>query len=211
MSPVLCMVTDRRRAGTAEALVARVAAAAAAGAQLVQVREPDLEARALLELVRAIVTAVHGSRTRVLVNDRLDVALAAGAHGVHLRGTSVPAARLRALAPPGFLVGRSVHAADEAARARADGGLDYLIFGTVFESGSKPEAPAAGVTRLGDAVAAAAGLPVLGIGGVTVARSGMLAGAGCAGLAAIGLFADGPVSALPQVLAAVRSAWENGR
>jgi thiamine-phosphate pyrophosphorylase len=203
------MVTDRRRAPTTEALLRRVTAAAGAGVQLIQIREADLEARALLDLVRAVVGAVRGSHARVLVNDRLDVALAGGAHGVHLRSASMPAPRARFLAPPGFLVGRSVHSVEDAARARAAGGLDYLLFGTVFETASKPGAPAAGVTTLGEVVTASGGLPVLGIGGVTTARAGALARAGCAGLAAIGLFADGPPTALPATLAAIRSAWEN--
>ena len=210
MSPVVCMVTDRRRFPSSDALLRRVAAAAGAGVQLVQVREPDLAAHALLDLVRAVVAAVRGSRARVLVNDRLDVALAGGAHGVHLRGASMPAPRVRALVPPGFLVGRSVHGAGEAARARAAGGLDYLLFGTVFETPSKPGVAAAGAARLGEVVVASAGVPVLGIGGVTTAeRAGALSRSGCAGLAAIGLFADGPEAALPGTLAAVRSAWEN--
>ncbi len=89
-------------------------------------------------------TAVKGTRTRILVNDRLDVALAAGAHGVHLRGDSMPASRARSLAPIGFLIGRSVHSVDEAVRRHADGGVDYLLFGAVFAdhvqagSGARP-------------------------------------------------------------------------
>lgn len=209
MSPVLCLVTDRRRAATVDALVRRVEVAAGAGVHLVQVREPDLETRALLDLVRRIVAAVRGSRTRVVVNDRLDVALAAGAHGAHLRGSSPPAARARGLAPPGFLLGRSVHAADEAAWACAGGGLDYLVFGTVFATASKPEGRAVGTAALEEVVAVAGGVPVLGIGGVTVARAGAIARTGSAGLAAIGLFADPVEAELPQSLAAVRAAWEN--
>lgn len=209
MSPVLCLVTDRRRAATTDALVRRVAIAAGAGVHLVQVREPDLDTRALLDLVKRLVAAVRGSRTRVVVNDRLDVALAAGAHGAHLPGSSLPAARARALAPPGFLLGRSVHATDEAAGACAGGGLDYLVFGTVFATGSKPEGRAAGAAALEEAVAVAAGVPVLGIGGVTVARAGAIARTGSVGLAAIGLFADPVETELPEALAAVRAAWEN--
>src|SRR5688572_21057384 len=103
------MITDRRRfAGAEDALVQRVAAAAAAGVNLVQVRERDLDARDLTRLVARCVSAVQGTRARILVNDRLDVALAAGAHGVHLRGDSLPASRARALAPIGVLIGRSV-------------------------------------------------------------------------------------------------------
>src|SRR5512134_2250555 len=123
MRPVACMITDRRRvAGGEDALVQRVAAAAVAGVNLVQVRERDMEARDLSRLVTRCVAAVRGTHTRILVNDRRDVALPAGAHGVHLRGDSLPASRARSLAPIGFLIGRSVHTSAEAVVAYADGG-----------------------------------------------------------------------------------------
>jgi thiamine-phosphate pyrophosphorylase len=112
------MVTDRQRLGAdaEDLLVDRVAAAARAGVHLVQVRERDLEGAALMQLVERCVVAVRSTFARVIVNDRLDVALAAGAHGVHLRSDSMPAGRVRAVVPRGFLIGRSVHAAGEAAR-----------------------------------------------------------------------------------------------
>jgi thiamine-phosphate pyrophosphorylase len=122
-------VTDRQRSGGADGVVARAAWAARAGVHLVQVRERDLEGRALTDLVARCVAAVRGTRARVVVNERFDVALAAGAHGVHLRAGSMAAARVRGAAPPGFLIGRSVHAPEEAADP---GAVDYLIFGTVF-------------------------------------------------------------------------------
>jgi thiamine-phosphate pyrophosphorylase len=183
------MITDRSRfAGAEEALLTRVAAAVREGVDLVQVRERDLDARSLTRLVERCVAAAAGTRTRVLVNDRVDVALAAAAHGVHLRGDSMPAARVRAMAPRAFLVGRSVHSRDEAVRAEAEGGLDYLLFGTVFETVSKPGIAAAGVTALADA-AKATRLPVLAVGGITAARVAAVVEAGAAGFAAIGLFA----------------------
>jgi thiamine-phosphate pyrophosphorylase len=183
------MVTDRRHYGTGwpEALVAQVAAAATAGVQLVQVREPDLDGGVLLQLVRDCVAAVRGTRTRVLVNDRVDVALAAGAHGVHLPAQGVDASAVRAIARPPFLVGRSVHALDEAEQAARAGQLDFLIFGTVFESDSKRGVIPAGVEALAT-VARAVPLPVLAIGGVTLAHLPAVRRAGAAGAAAIGLF-----------------------
>ena len=200
MRPVVCMITDRRRLGAddgagaetgAEAgIVQRVAAAAAAGIDLVQVRERDMDARALSRLVSRCLDAVKGTRTRVLVNDRLDVALTTGAHGVHLRSDSMSAPRSRSLAPIGFLIGRSVHSVDEAVRVTADGGVDYLLFGAVFATPSKPGHPPAGVRMLAD-VAAATSVPVLGVGGITAETVTQLAGTGSAGFAAIGWFADG--------------------
>jgi thiamine-phosphate diphosphorylase len=125
----------------------------------------------------------------VLVNDRLDVALAAGAHGVHLRSDSMPASRARSLAPIGFLIGRSVHTRAEAVAVCGAGGLDYLLFGPVFATASKPGQAPAGVDALAD-VAAAVSVPVLAVGGMTADTSTRLAGTASAGFAAIGWFAD---------------------
>jgi len=184
------MITDRRRlAGSDDALVQRVAAAAAAGVDLVQVRERDMESRDLTQLVIRCVAAVRGTRARILVNDRLDVALTAGAHGVHLRSDSMPASRARVLTPIGFLIGRSVHSLAEAITASEGGGLDYLLFGTVFATVSKPGQAPAGVKALAE-VSAAVRLPVLGVGGISRDTAPELEGTGCAGFAAIGWFAD---------------------
>jgi len=175
---------------TSNDLIDRIGAAARAGVHLVQIRQPGLDGRPLTELVRAAIDAVRGTATRVLVNDRLDVALAAGAAGVHLRSDSPAAARVRAITPRGFLVGRSVHGVEDARTAAEDGALDYVIYGTVFASDSKPGAEAAGPERLA-AVCAAVSMPVLAIGGMTPARLGAVAAAGADGFAAIGLFARG--------------------
>jgi thiamine-phosphate diphosphorylase len=184
--PILCAITDRRRLP----ILAQVAAAADAGLDWVQIREPDLPAAELYEVVRHAVAEVSGSATRIIVNDRLDVAIAAGAHGVHLRGTSFDASRARTEAKAGFLIGRSVHHVEEAVAAEGGGGLDYLIFGTMFPTTSKPEGhPLAGPEALRAAVAACR-VPVLGIGGITLENVGRIAATGAAGVAAIGLFLD---------------------
>jgi thiamine-phosphate diphosphorylase len=206
VNPVVCLVTDRQRTGGADGVVERVAWAMRAGVHLVQVRERDLDGRALTILVGRCVDAARGSRTRILVNDRLDVALAAGAHGVHLRGDSLPASRVRAIAPPGFLVGRSVHERDEAIRADTDGGLDYLLFGTVFETGSKPGRRTAGAGALA-AVVSGVRVPVLAIGGVTPDNLGEVAAAGAAGFAAIGLFAVTSETAVVDAMSRASAAW----
>jgi thiamine-phosphate pyrophosphorylase len=194
--PILAMVTDRRRRGNddgaAEALLRAVRHAAAAGIDLIQVREFGLDDRRLVDLVGRIVAATAGSHCRIVVNARADIALAAGAHGVHLRGTSPSAARVRAIAGRGFLIGRSVHSVEEAEIAEKSGGCDYLIFGTVFPSGSKAAGhPVAGVAALAR-VCARVRLPVLAIGGVTVANVDQVAASGAGGIAAIDLFAALP-------------------
>lgn len=209
MTPVICLITDRSRGGGADGTVERVAWAARAGVHLVQVRERDLDGRPLTALVRRCVEAVRGSRARVLVNDRLDVALAAGAHGVHLRADSMPASRVRALCPPGFVVGRSVHARDEAIAAVAAGGLDYLMFGTVFPTPSKPGRTPAGPSSLA-AVAAVSAVPVLAVGGVSPDNIGKVAAAGAAGFAAIGFFVVASEAALAASVGAATAAFTAG-
>ncbi len=216
MKPVLCLVTDRRRLVAAppsaetqeDALVACVTAAARAGVHLIQVRERDLDGRRLTRLVRRCVEAVHGTAARVLVNDRMDVALAADAHGVHLPGHGVAAPRVRALAPPGFVIGRSVHHSTEAARVAEEGGVDYLVFGTVFSTTSKAGVAPAGVQGLAAAVSAVS-IPVLAIGGITLERMPDIARSGAGGVAAIGLFVEGcaagPSSLSALVAAATRA------
>jgi thiamine-phosphate diphosphorylase len=186
MAPILCMITDGSHAAGSDdgALVRAVRDCAHAGAHLIQIREHGVEAGHLARLVAACVEAVTGTRARVLVNDRLDVALAARAHGVHLRETSIPPREVRTICPAGFLVGRSVHTAADAARLGRDGGLDYLIFGAVFATPSKPGAPAAGLDALRLAVRGTT-LPVLAVGGVNVSNAADVGATGAAGLAAI--------------------------
>jgi thiamine-phosphate diphosphorylase len=189
MGPVLCFVTDRRRFGASweSALLDRVRAAAVAGVHLVQIRERDLDGGPLMRLVCSCLEAVRGTQTRIIVNDRLDVALAARAHGVHLRGDSFAPRRIRSWAPSEFLIGRSVHSVEEAVVAAEPGGVDYLVFGTVFSSASKPGHPPVGLGEL-SAVVRATRVPVLAIGGVTAdgIREVMMTGA--AGVAGISMF-----------------------
>jgi len=183
------LVTDRRRlAPEARTIDAELRAldgqldeAMAAGIDIVQVRERDLDTGPLAAFVRRLVS--RAGATRILVNDRADVARAAGAHGVHLRGESAPAGRVRTIGLD-WIIGRSVHEGDEVTQA-ADG-TDYVLFGTVFLTASKQVA-SAGVTALG-AMVSQSPIPVLAIGGITAERAVACVGAGAAGVAAIGLF-----------------------
>jgi thiamine-phosphate pyrophosphorylase len=180
----LCLVTDRRR----RSVVEQCRDAVRAGVDLIQVRERDLEAAALSALVAELVRLTRATETRVVVNERLDVALASGADGVHLRGDSIPAARARSMAPAGFLIGRSVREAAGAVDAAA--GTDYLIAGTVFPSSSKPGLrDHLGLEGLA-AIVRSVPVPVLAIGGMSLDRIGPVAEAGAAGVAAINLFLE---------------------
>ena len=206
MRPVLCLITERRRWADEAALLGSVAAAAQAGVHLIQVREHDLEGRALVSLVRRCLAVSRGTRARVLVNDRLDVALAAGAHGVHLREASMPAPYVRALAPPGFLIGRSVHSVAGARRVSAQGGLDYLAFGPVRPTTSKPGAAGAGLDALAEVVASTP-LPVLALGGIDASAARAIGRTGVAGMAAIGFWAGCPADHIAAAAEAFSTAF----
>jgi thiamine-phosphate pyrophosphorylase len=214
--PILCLVTDRRRLvggdGDVHAACVRLAAlsrdAVTAGIDLIQVRERDLETAQLVDVVGDLVEIARGSATRVVVNDRPDVALACGADGVHLRSDSIPPAAARAVAGPGMLIGRSVHRLDEAVEHRA--AVDYLIAGPVFPTASKPGAGSllgeGGLRQLTNAVS----VPVLAIGGVTVERVARIALTGASGVAGIGLFLPS-ASPMTDVVAAVRAQFDSAR
>ena len=193
---LLCLVTDRRRLSarigcdaesSAEWLIRQVRAAARAGVDLVHVREADLPAATVVALTRRALDAVRGTRARVVVNDRVDVAIAAGAHGVHLKSSSIAPSVVRTLLAGDALVGASVHDAARAASLAID--VDYFIAGTVSDSRSKPLGwPTLGMTGLAAITRAASGVPVLGIGGLDAGSAADLVRAGARGLAAIDAF-----------------------
>jgi thiamine-phosphate diphosphorylase len=205
---ILCLVTDRRRlGGTVDAVVDQARSAVAARVDLLQIREPDLAAADLAALVIRVVEVVRGSTTRVLVNDRLDIALTSGAHGVHLRSDSMDPSVARQIGLPPFLIGRSVHSAEE---ARAATGADYLIAGTVFPTASKPDVRRLlGVEGL-RAIVAATSAPVLAIGGLTAENLGDVAAAGAAGAAAIGLLASREPAAMRERVESARRSYASG-
>lgn len=191
---VLCLVTDRRRLGAAlgarpdrwlEGLREQAQAAARAGVDLIQVREPDLEAGTLTSLVRSLMGLVEGTATKVLVNDRVDVALAAKASGVHLKERSVFPSEVRRIAPAGFVIGCSVHGVAGVAARKA---ADFLIAGTVRPTVSKPAVDYLDEAGLRRVVEAAGEQPVLGIGGLDIASIPLLAATRAAGMAAVGAF-----------------------
>jgi thiamine-phosphate pyrophosphorylase len=177
--------------------------AAHGGATIIQVRWKGASPAATAELARSLVAALA---IPVLVNDRVDVALAAGAAGAHLGWDDLPLAAARAVTPPGFILGISVGSPDEAARAR---GLpaDYWSVGPCYATGTKADAGAPlgaeGFARL--ASLAPPGVPVIGIGGITPATAGAVRRAGGAGVAvAAAVFgATDPATAAAAVLAAV--------
>jgi len=196
--PLLCYVTDRRSLAGApdlagKVLLQKIEQAAKAGVDWIQIREKDLCGQELVKLAEQTILRA-GSSSSVLVNDRVDVACAAGAAGVHLGENSLPPSEVRKLVNRGgaranFLVGVSAHSLEGALQAE-QAGADYVIFGPVYTTPSKAGfGEPQGVQRLKE-VCNRLTIPVLAIGGITQENAGECVVAGAAGIAAIRLFQD---------------------
>ncbi len=216
---MICLVTDRRRLANRlsldsdspqvlDLLVDIAGDAVEAGVDVVQVRESDLPTRALTNVVRRLVDIAHGKGSMIVVNDRLDVALAAGAHGVHLKEAPIVIDRIRSVAPAGFRVGQSIHSVD---RAR-DSTADYVIVGTVFPTRSKPGVRLIGLDGL-EAAVRSTRTPVLGIGGIRLEHLSNVAATGAAGIAAVELFLPDSERRVPvrDIVSQARRAFDRGR
>ena len=167
-----------------------IEAAVASGVQLVQIREKSLSARVLYELTTRAAAIAKGSSTRLLVNDRFDIARAAGADGVHLTARSLPAHVVRSICGDDFLIGVSTHSLQASLDARADG-ADFVVFGPIFETPSKQVfGEPQGLEKLREVTNGLEGFPVLAIGGINLDNAADCFRAGASGIAAIRLFQD---------------------
>jgi len=185
-------------------LLTLIKSAVAAQIPLIQIREKALNTRVLYELTRRAVGIAHGSSTRVLVNDRFDVALGAGAAGVQLTAQSLSARVVRSATSSRFVIGVSTHSVHEAEEARS-GGADLVLFGPVFETESKRSfGPPQGLSKLADIAAAVDGTPVIAIGGIVIENVSECLRHGAAGIAAIRLLNDS--NSLLETVAAIRKA-----
>lgn len=183
-----CYITDRHGLAPLR-LLPHLQAVAEAGVDLIQLREKDLACRDMLAMVKSAVEVSRRTNTRIVVNDRLDMAMAAGAHGVHLGGQSVPPEAVRRHVDKDFLVGVSCHSREEALKAEA-GGADYILLGPIFDTPSKrPYGPPLGLNKLSE-VASRIRIPVLALGGITVERVRLCIEAGATGVAGIRLFQE---------------------
>jgi thiamine-phosphate pyrophosphorylase len=189
---IACYITDRH-ALRGESLLDSMARNLRAGVTWIQLREKDLPARDLHALVTAARALPNPLGTKLIVNTRVDVALAAGADGVHFPAGSPEARRWRGIVPAGFLFGVSCHTEDEVAAAEA-GGASYALFGPVFTPLSKTSV----LRPLGlDGLARAARrvqMPVLALGGITRANAAQCVAAGAAGVSGISLYLSPPAS-----------------
>jgi thiamine-phosphate pyrophosphorylase len=176
----LYLVTDRRLVPDLVSAVRAALSRLPPGVAAVQLREKDLPAARLLDLAARLLPICRAASAPLLINDRVDVARAARADGVHLPSGGLPVAQARALLGPDRLVGASCHAAGEIAAAHRDG-ADFALFGPVWDS---PGKTARGVLALSEAVRASP-LPVLAIGGVTARTASRAIEAGASGIACI--------------------------
>lgn len=173
-----------------QAILTQVSAAVAAGIDLIQIREKNLSARVLFELCEQAVRLTSGTSTRLLVNDRADIAAGAGADGVHLTTRSIDAGAIRKAFGAELLIGVSTHSIGEAVAAR-DSGADFIVFGPIFETASKLEYGAPlGLATLSAATTSLRNFPVLALGGITMGNAQDCLNAGASGIAGISLFSD---------------------
>jgi thiamine-phosphate pyrophosphorylase len=195
--PILYLIT---RGATSEAttpdapefgrILNQISAAVAAGISLIQVREKQLTARVLFELVERASELTRGTNTRLLVNDRADVAVGAGADGVHLTTQSLDAATIRKIFGQEILIGASTHSLAEA-RAAQEQGADFIVLGPVFETQSKKQfGSPVGLETLSDVAREVGDFPVLALGGISATNAVDCFAAGAQGIAGISLFSD---------------------
>lgn len=202
----LIVLTDHRLASPRSVLEV-VEASLAAGAPAVQLRDKEATSRELYEQAIRLRELTRRYGALLFVNDRLDVALAAGADGVHLGPDDLPLAAARKVAPPPFLIGVSIDDPDAARDAEA-AGADYIGCGAVFGTTTKQDV---GNERIGpeglEAVARAVDIPVVGIGGVTVENVDLLPATGAAGVAVVGavMASKDPTNATRRLLDAFRT------
>jgi len=183
-----------------------VAAAVAARVPLFQIREKQLSGRALYELTTRALEITRGTATRLLVNDRSDIASAAGADGVHLTTQSMPASVVRKIYGAEFLIGVSTHSRAEALAARA-GGADFVVFGPVFETESKREfGEPQGLQRLQEVTSELRDFPVVAIGGIALDNVEACFAAGASGVAAIRLLND--TERMASIVEAIKSGFK---
>ncbi|HKY28938.1 MAG TPA: thiamine phosphate synthase [Pyrinomonadaceae bacterium] len=169
-------------------LLKLVEAAVSAEIDLIQLREKNLSTKVLFDLTSRAAAIAGGSHSRLLVNDRADVAQAAGAAGVHLTSRSIPASVIRKTFGREFLIGVSTHSIEEVRVARA-GEADFVVFGPVFETASKVEyGPPVGLVKLREVASSVPEFPVLALGGVSLDNVGDCFRAGASGVAAIRMF-----------------------
>lgn len=183
-------LTPQNFADASNNTLAIIRSAIDANISLIQIREKRISARLLMELSTRCVNAAAGTLTKILINDRFDIALAAGANGVHLTSDSIPTRFVRDAAPKSFVIGVSTHSIMSAEKARGEG-ADFVTLSPVFPTISKNQSlPPVGLEALTRACRAVSPFPVIALGGIEAANWRSALDAGACGIAGIGFFND---------------------
>jgi thiamine-phosphate pyrophosphorylase len=214
--PILYLITSGRTRQTRNpeseeftSVLSLIKAAVAAKIQLVQIREKQLSGRSLFELALRAAALTRGTATRLIINDRADIASAAGADGVHLTTSSLEARVVRNAFPKDLLIGVSAHSLAEAREAR-EGAADFAVLGPIFDTPSKRAyGPPLGLAQLHEAARDLAPFPLIALGGIDIENAHAALREGAAGVAAIRLFAD--PNSLEAVTRASRNQGNQGR
>ena len=190
--PLLYLITEGRlrpdpSAAEKKGFLATIELAVVSGIDLIQIREKNLDGKDLFTLAGDAVSLTQGTTSRILINERFDAALAAGAHGVHLPSNAVPAQEVRQCVPEDFLIGVSTHNVAEVGRA-LEGAADFATFGPIYPTPGKSSV--AGVSQLANVCRKFPDLPLIGLGGITETHIHEVLNAGSAGIAAIRMFHD---------------------
>ena len=195
----LYAITDRRALPAGVTLAQAVEAALVGGVTCLQLREKEASAGEILTLARTLLPLCRARRVPLLINDRVDIALAAGADGVHLGQEDLPLPEARALLGPDRILGATAHTVAEALRAQAEG-ADYLGVGAMFPTGTKTDTVPTSADTL-KAICAAVSIPVVAIGGVNAQNLSTLAGTGIAGAAVVSaIFSQSDLTAAARTL-----------
>ena len=203
--PSLCLVTDRNRCG-GRCIEEVVGDAISGGVDMVQLREKDLPAADLYHLAMRLRDISQG-RALLIVNDRVDVAIACNADGVQIGESGLPTDAVRSLVGKDVLIGRSVHSLERALKAQ-ESGADFLVLGTIFPTGSHPGEETAGISLVSD-VCSKVTLPVLAIGGITPSNIVQVVEAGACGASVITAITlhESPTEAAHELKSEMASAW----
>jgi thiamine-phosphate pyrophosphorylase len=203
--PVLCFVASQAFApdGDLEKLVTE---AVAGGVTMVQLREPGMAAGDLLNLARRLKQITRG-KALLVINDRIDIAIAVEADGVQVPEAGLPTLTARGLIGKYAVLGRSVHSVEEAQRASREG-AEFVIAGTIYQSPTHPDFAPVGPGLI-EEITRDSSFPVLAIGGVTADKVDELVKAGAAGIAIVSAIANAsePKAAAEELMTALREAW----
>lgn len=190
-SPLVCLIsdgslTDENFSQTVPQFFALVRAAIAARISIVQIREKQLSTSKFFELTQKCAAIIRNSETRLLVNDRADVALAANADGVHLTADSIPASIIRQNFPPDFIIGVSCHSLEEIEHARQNS-ADFAVFSPIFATPSKTklDLPPQSLKKLAEICTAMKDFPIVALGGIDETNFQSVLETGAHGIAAI--------------------------